>query len=186
MTLALAHGVELSESLAGTVHGAGAVALIVRATLAVRVSFIGAIDDHAGAAVAITAGSPGGAHAWIVGIEHHIDFAGSECRAFGYDVVAQLMHLTLVLVGLAFGFDRAKKVGQVLVLIAHIPTLVGEFLVGEIDAGEFLLKFFGVELPGSFNGGGGKDHRIGRKGQRGGEDQDREESGRAGHGALEV
>lgn len=183
LTLPLAHGVELGESLAGAVHRAGAVTLVVGAALAVGVAFVGTVDDHAaGAAVAVATGSTG-PHPGIVGIEHHVHFTGAEGRAFGYDVVAQLVHLAFVLVGFAFRFDRTKKVGKILVLVAHIPALVGELLIGEVDAGKLLLKLFGIEFPSGFNSRSGKYHRVGRKAQGGGEKEGREESGRAGHGA---
>lgn len=159
LSLALAHGIELGESLAGSIHGA--VALIVGSTLAVRVTLIGAVDDHAaGATVAVSTGTTG-AHAGIVGIEDHVDFAGAEGRAFGYDIITQLVHLSFVLVGFSLVFDRAKKVGQVFVPITHIPAFVGELLIGEIDAGKLFFKLFGVEFPCGFNRRGGKYHRVG-------------------------
>jgi hypothetical protein len=171
LSLTLAHGVELGESLAGTIHVAGAVALIVGATLAVRITLIGTVDDHAAGAVAVAPGSTGNSHTGIVGIEDHIDFAGAEGRAFGYDIIAQLVHLAFVLVGFPLAFDRAKKVGQVFVPIPHIPSFVGELLIGEIDAGKLFFELFGVEFPSGLNGRSGKYHCVGREAEGGGEEE---------------
>ena len=181
LALSLAHGIELSESLAGTIHVACAIALIIGAALAVGITFIGTVDDHAAGAIAVATGTAG-SHTGVVGIKYHVDFAGAEGRALGDDIVAQLMHLAFVLIGFAFVFDRPKKVSEVFVLVAHIPTFVGEFLIGEINAGKFFFKLFGVEFPGGFDCGGGKYHRVGRKGEGSGQEQRRKESGRAGHG----
>lgn len=171
LSLTLAHGIELGESLAGAIHVAGPVTLVAGATLAVRVTLIGAVDDHAaGASVAVASGSTG-AHARVVGIEYHVHFAGAEGRAFGYDIVAQLVHLTFVLVGFPLVFDGTKKVGQVFVPVTHIPAFVGELLIREIDPRKFLFKLFGVEFPSGLNGGSGKYHRVGREAEGGGEEK---------------
>lgn len=71
------------------------------------------------------------------------------------------MHLTLVLIRFTLALDRSEKVSEVLVLVAHIPALVGEFLIGKIDAGKLFLKFFGVKFPSCLDRRGREDHRVG-------------------------
>ncbi len=172
----LSHGIQLGEgrtlaewiplvARALTLIHFAAGALALGATL-LRLALAGAVDHHHGAAGTVAARPPR-AHARIVGIVDHINGAGAEGGAFGHHVVAHLVHLDLVLAGIRRVNNRAKKVSQVFMAIAHIPTLVGELLIGEINPGKLLFKLLGVEFPGGLDGGGGKDDRVGGKGQGG-------------------
>lgn len=76
------------------------------------------------------------------------------------------MHAALELVDIDFFFNGAEEVGEILVLVAHIPALVGEALVGIIDPGKFLLKLFGIQLPCGLDRGGGKNDGVGERGGR--------------------
>lgn len=93
------------------------------------------------------------------------------------------MHLTLVLIRFAFAFDRAEKVSEVLVLVAHIPTFIGEFLIRKIDARKLLLKLLCIQFPCRFDCRGREDHRVGGKTKWGDDEEEREEGSGAFHGA---
>ena len=130
---------------------------MIHFTLAVT----GTVDHHAGAAHAAHAAGTTGSVTRIVGIINHIHRARTQIRFFGDDVVADFMHLAFELPGPTFLFHRPKKVSEVLVLVAHIPTLVGEFLIREIDPGKLFFEFLGVEFPCGFDGRSGEDHGVG-------------------------
>lgn len=168
LTLALTHRIQLRESLALAVHLALTLtlALLHLATCSLAVGTVllghavaGTVDHHYRPAGAVATGTTR-SHAWVVGIVNHIHGARSEGGTFGDHIIAHFVHLLLVRTGVGFGFDGTKKVGQIFVLVAHIPALVGQFLVGEIDAGKLLLKFLGVQFPSRLDGGGGEHHGV--------------------------
>lgn len=161
-SLALAHGIELGEGgtlAVGITLIAHALSLIHFAALALAVhaafrghAFAGAIDDHDGSTGAVATGTTAGSHAGIVRVVNYINRAGAEGGRLGHYVVAHLVHLHLVLARVDLVFDRTEEVGQILMLVAHVVTLIGQFLIGEIDPGKLLLEFLGIQLPGRLNG----------------------------------
>ena len=166
--LPLPHGIELGETLALAIHCAGAVTLLHRAALAVGIALIhltlaGTIDCHRATwtGASGTAEAAAGTHPRVVRVKDYIDGARRQGRAFSYDIVAQFVHLTFVLISFTLALDWSEKVSEVLVLVAHIPALIGEFLIGEVDAGKFFLKFFGVKFPSCLDRRGREDHRVG-------------------------
>jgi len=168
--LSLAHSVELSQRgplAVGVALIAGALALIhlTVGTLAIGSTLFGhaltrTVDDHHGATGTGTTAATR-SHARVKRVIDHVDGARPQRGAFGDDVVAHLMHCLFVGAGIGRRFDRPEKVGEVFVLVTHIPALVGQLLIREIDPGKFLLKLFGVQLPSRLDGRGGKDHRVG-------------------------
>ena len=161
-SLALTHGIELGEGgtlAVGITLIAHALSLIHFAALALAVhaafrghAFAGAIDDHDGSTSAVATGTTAGAHAGIVGVVNYINRAGGQSGRLGHHVVAHLVHLHLVLARVDLVFDRTEEVGQILMLVAHVVTLIGQFLIGEIYPGKLLLEFLGIQLPGRLNG----------------------------------
>lgn len=169
--LALTHGVELGElralavGVALVVHPLSFIHLAALA-LAIGTAFgghalAGTVHDHDRSAGTVAAGSATRPQARIKGVVNHIHRARAERGGFGHHVVAHLVHLDLVLAGVGLVINGAEKIGQILVLVADVEPLVGEFLVGEIDAGKLLFELLGIQFPGGLDGGGGEDHRVG-------------------------
>jgi hypothetical protein len=101
--------------------------------------------------------------AWVVGVVNDINDTRAERRTFQHEIIAQFVHAPLVLIDENLFLHGTKKVGEILMLIAHIPAFVGEALASVVDTGKFLFEFFRIEFPGRLDGGSREDDGVGER-----------------------